>query len=57
VLTIANAVGTIGLLCLLKHIGARDNKFLVTHLMANQCSLASTIALKYNQLLLLLVKF
>jgi hypothetical protein len=31
VLTIANATGTNGLTCLLKHGGARDNKLLVTH--------------------------
>jgi hypothetical protein len=42
VLTTANTAGPNGLTCLLKH-GARDNKFLVTHPMTEQCCLASAI--------------
>jgi hypothetical protein len=36
VLLTANAAGTNGLLCLLKHEGTRDNKVLVTHPMTDQ---------------------
>jgi hypothetical protein len=43
VLTTANTVGTDGLTCFLKHVGAQDNAFLVTYLMTDQCCLASTI--------------
>jgi hypothetical protein len=43
VLTTANAAGTNGLTCFLKHGGARD-KFLVTHLMTDQSCLPSAIA-------------
>jgi hypothetical protein len=35
-LTIANAAETNGLMCVPKHGGARDNKFLVTHPMTDQ---------------------
>jgi hypothetical protein len=44
VLTTANAAGTNSLTFLLKHGGARDNKFLVTHLMSEQRCLTSAIA-------------
>jgi hypothetical protein len=44
VLTTANAVRTNSLTCLPKHGGARDNKFLVTHPMADQRCLTSAIA-------------
>ncbi|RVE51674.1 hypothetical protein evm_003646 [Chilo suppressalis] len=37
VLTTADAAGTNGLTCLPKHGGARDNTFLVTHPMTDQC--------------------
>jgi hypothetical protein len=37
VLTTANVAGTNGLMCLPKHGGARDNKFLVTHPMTGLC--------------------
>jgi hypothetical protein len=43
VLTTANEVGTNGLTCLSKHVGARNNKFLVTHPMTDQCCLTSAI--------------
>ncbi|RVE52384.1 hypothetical protein evm_003022 [Chilo suppressalis] len=36
-LTIADAAGTNSLTCRLKHGGARDNKFLVTHPMTDHC--------------------
>jgi hypothetical protein len=42
VLTTASTA-TNGLTCLPKHGGARDNTFLVTHPMADQCCLASAI--------------
>jgi hypothetical protein len=44
VLTSANVAGTNGLTCLPKHGEARHNKFLVTHLMTDQCCLTSGIA-------------
>jgi hypothetical protein len=44
VLTTANAAGTNGLTCLLKHEGARDNKYLVTHPMTDQFCLTSVVA-------------
>ncbi|RVE40311.1 hypothetical protein evm_015039 [Chilo suppressalis] len=46
VLTTANAAGTNGLMCLPKHGGARDSKFLVTDPMTDHCEscLTSTIA-------------
>jgi hypothetical protein len=44
VLTAANAGGTNGLTCLLKHGGAQDNKFMVTHPMAEQRCLTSAFA-------------
>jgi hypothetical protein len=43
VLTTANIVGTNSLTCLPKIGGARDNKFLVTHTITDQCCLASAI--------------
>jgi hypothetical protein len=43
VLTTANAAEPNGLRCLPKHGGARDSKFLVTHPMTDECSLASAI--------------
>jgi hypothetical protein len=43
-LTIANAAGTNGLMCLLMHGRARDNKFLVTHPITDQRFFTSTIA-------------
>jgi hypothetical protein len=43
VLTTANAAGTNGLPCLPTYGGARDNKFLVTHPMTDQCCLAFAI--------------
>jgi hypothetical protein len=43
VLTTANTAGTNDLTCLPKHGGARDNEFLVTHLMTDHCYLASAI--------------
>jgi hypothetical protein len=39
----ANAAGTNGLTCPIKQGGARDNKFLVTHLMTDQRYLTSAI--------------
>jgi hypothetical protein len=44
VLTITNTARTNGLTCLAKHGGARDNTFLVTHPLTDQCCLASAIA-------------
>jgi hypothetical protein len=44
VLTTANAAKTNGLTYLPKYGGARDNKFLITHLMTDQCCLTSAIA-------------
>jgi hypothetical protein len=44
VLTNANTAGTNGLTCLPKHGGARGNKFLVSHLITDQCCLTSAIA-------------
>jgi hypothetical protein len=43
-LTTANAAGTNGLMCLPKHGGARDNKFLVNHPITDQRCLISAIA-------------
>jgi hypothetical protein len=44
VLPTAYTSGTVGLTCLPKHAGARDNKFLVTHPMTDQRCFASVIA-------------
>jgi hypothetical protein len=40
----ANTAGPNGFSCLPKHVGARNNKFLVTHLMTDQTCLTSAIA-------------
>jgi hypothetical protein len=44
VLTTENTAGTNGLTCFTKHGGTRDNTFLVTHPMTDQCYLTSAIA-------------
>jgi hypothetical protein len=51
------AAGTDSLTCLPKHAGARDNIFLVTHPMTDQCCLTSTIARRAHWLRENLYKF